>query len=178
VTHTLAPSAVSTRSSAHARGRYQWHPEPRVRRTMFTTPQPFPPPSGRPQAGLYRQVGVESQLAVASPHALVAMLFDGFMEAIAIARGAMREGETEPKGRAIGRAVRIVEEGLRGGLDLKAGGQLARDLDELYAYLTLRLTQANLRNDETALDECQRLVLPLQQAWTSIADEARRAAAR
>jgi flagellar protein FliS len=68
--------------------------------------------------------------------------------------------------------VRIVEDGLRGGLDLQAGGTLARDLDDLYAYLALRLTQANLRNDEAALDECLRLMQPLQQAWAAIADRA------
>ncbi|MDE2615035.1 MAG: flagellar export chaperone FliS, partial [Burkholderiales bacterium] len=110
-------------------------------------------------------------------HTLVAMLFDGFMEALAVARGAMRERRPEAKGTAIARAVRIVEEGLRGGLDLRAGGSLARDLDDLYGYLTLRLTQANLRNDEACLDECQRLVLPLQQAWASIAEQARDSAA-
>jgi flagellar protein FliS len=145
---------------------------------MFTPQPAFSPSVGRPHAGLYRKVGVESQLAVASPHAMVAMLFEGFMESIALARGAMREGQAAAKGHAIGRAVRIVEEGLRGGLDLQAGGALARDLNDLYGYLTLRLTQANLRNDESALDECQRLVLPLQQAWASIADEARRLAPR
>ena len=145
---------------------------------MFSTPRAFGPTTGLPHAGLYRQVGMESKLAVASSHALVAMLFDGFMESLAVARGALREGRVEVKGRAIGRAVRIVEEGLRGGLDMKAGGTLARDLDELYAYLTLRLTQANLRNDERALDECQRLVQPLQEAWAAIADEARRLESR
>lgn len=145
---------------------------------MFNPSSAFAGPAARPSAGLYRQVGMESQLAVASPHALVAMLFDGFMESIAIARGALREGRPEAKGRAIGRAVRIVEEGLRGGLDLKAGGTLARDLDELYAYLLLRLTQANARNDERALDECQRLLRPLQEAWLSIAEQARHWAPR
>jgi flagellar secretion chaperone FliS len=139
---------------------------------MFSPHPALRPSAARPHASLYRQVGVESQLAVASPHALVAMLFDGFMESLAVARGALRAGQAEAKGRAIGRAVRIVEEGLRAGLDLRAGGTLARDLDDLYAYLTLRLTQANLRNDEAALDECQRLVQPLQQAWSAIADQA------
>jgi flagellar protein FliS len=119
--------------------------------------------------GLYRQVGVESQLAGgATPHRLVAMLFEGFMEQVAIARGALRDGQAVVKGQAIGRAVRIVEEGLRAGLDLRAGGSLARDLNDLYSYLSLRLTHANLRNDEAALDECQRLMLPLQQAWSAI----------
>ena len=122
----------------------------------------------RQSAGLYQQVGVESQLAGASPHALVAMLFDGFMEAIAQARGGIRAGDAAAKGMAIGRAVRILEEGLRAGLDVRAGGSLARDLDDLYVYVTHRLTLANLRSDEAALDECQRLMQPLREAWLSI----------
>ena len=117
---------------------------------------------------LYQQVGVETRLSGATPHALVAMLFDGFMEAVAQARGALRQGDLAAKGHAIGRAVRIIDEGLRAGLDLQAGGVLARDLHELYGYLTLRLTLANLRNDEAMLDECQSLVRPLQEAWMAI----------
>ena len=121
------------------------------------------------RSNLYQQVGVETQVHGASPHQLVALLFDGYMESIAQARGAMRKGDRLAKGQAIGRAVRIIEEGLRAGLDLRAGGQLARDLHELYGYLTLRLTQANLRDDDAALDECQRLMTPLREAWLAIA---------
>ncbi len=123
----------------------------------------------RLSAGLYQQVGVESQLAGASPHALVAMLFDGFVESVAQARGAIRQGDAAAKGMAIGRAVRILEEGLRAGLDARAGGTLAKDLDDLYSYVAQRLTQANLRSDEAALEECQRLIQPLREAWASIA---------
>ena len=128
--------------------------------------------SGRSlHSGLYQQVGIETRLSAASPHQLVAMLFDGFMEALAQARGAMRSGDTAAKGQAVGRAVRIVEEGLRAGLNLKEGGALARDLNDLYGYLCLRLTIANLRNSEEALDECQRLMQPLREAWAAIADQ-------
>ena len=52
-----------------------------------------------------------------------------------------------------------------------AGGNLASDLSELYAYVTLRLTQANLKNDDAALEECRALVKPLQDAWQSIAQQ-------
>jgi flagellar secretion chaperone FliS len=72
------------------------------------------------------------------------------------------------------RAVRILEEGLRAGLDLKTGGTLARDLDDLYAYLGMRLTLANLRNDDAALAEVLRLIQPLAEAWKSIAPQVRR----
>ncbi len=117
---------------------------------------------------LYRQVGVETRLAAATPHQMVGMLFDGYMEAVAQARGALRNGQLAAKGAAIGRAVRIVEEGLRAGLDLDAGGALARDLHELYGYLTMRLTLSNLHNDEAGLAECQRLMEPLREAWAAI----------
>jgi len=128
--------------------------------------------SRRQPSTLYSQVGVETRVSGADPHQLVAMLFDGFQEAVAQARGALRSGDLAAKGTAIGRAVRILDEGLRAGLDLRAGGSLARDLDELYGYLGLRLTVANLRNDEAVLDECQRLMQPLREAWASIGDSA------
>ena len=136
---------------------------------MFSSAHPSP--FGRPpqMAQAYRTMAAETGVAAANPHRLVAMLYDGFLEALAEARGAMRAGQIERKGRAVVRAVRIVEEGLRGGLNLDAGGRLAADLDQLYGYVVLRLTQANLRNDEAALDECQRLLQPLRDAWMTMA---------
>ena len=122
----------------------------------------------RTPVNAYRMVGVETGVVTGSPHQLVAMLFEGFMDAVAQARGALAQGNVEAKGKAIGRAVRIIEEGLKAGLDAKAGGQLAADLRDLYDYVTLRLTQANLRNDDKLLEECRSLIEPLQSAWVSI----------
>ncbi len=147
---------------------------------MFASPYASPSSRSARSAlpgGLYQQVGVESLLSGATPHQLVAMLFEGWMEAVAQARGAIRQGNPAAKGQAIGRAVRIIDEGLRAGLDLNAGGSLALDLHDLYGYLTRRLTIANLRNDEAALAECQRLMLPLQEAWAAIGSAAQAAQA-
>ena len=135
---------------------------------MFASSFASQAPHRQMGGGLYRQVGVETRLTGATPHQLVAMLFDGYMEAVAQARGAMRNGQPGAKGVAIGRAVRILEEGLRAGLDLQAGGPLAQDLHDLYGYLTMRLTVANLHNNEEALDECQQLMQPLRDAWAAI----------
>jgi flagellar protein FliS len=60
---------------------------------------------------------------------------------------------------------------LKAALDHEGGGSLSRDLAELYDYLILRLTQANLRNDDQLLGECQRLVEPVRGAWASIAPQ-------
>lgn len=136
---------------------------------MFST-APRTPYGQRPQFAMaYRSMAAETGVADATPHRLVAMLYDGCLDAMNEARGAIRSGEIERKGRAIVRALRIVEEGLRAGLDRKAGGRLADDLDQLYGYVGMRLTQANLKNSEEAIDECQRLLQPLRDAWMSIA---------
>jgi flagellar secretion chaperone FliS len=119
-------------------------------------------------AGTYHQVGVETGVSSASPHQLVTMLYDGFNDAVIQAMNAMRLGEIEAKGKAIGKAARIVEEGLLSALDLDGGGRLADDLMALYSYVTRRLTHANLRNDPAALDECLRLMAPVRSAWIAI----------
>jgi flagellar secretion chaperone FliS len=104
----------------------------------------------------------------ASPHQLVTMLYDGLLEDIAEARSAMGQGDIERKGHAVGHALRIVEEGLRCGLNREQGGELAQNLNALYAYIAQRLTHANLYNDAAVLTECYSLVEPLRAAWTRI----------
>jgi flagellar protein FliS len=131
-------------------------------------------PAQRPQtahANAYRQIGVQTGVDAASPHRLVAMLFDGYFENVLRAKAAIAQGQIEQRGLAIGRALRIVDEGLKASLDLKAGGALANDLADIYAYVMLRLTQANLRGDIAALDECQAVMQPLRQAWDTIAPQ-------
>ncbi|RZL35436.1 MAG: flagellar export chaperone FliS [Rubrivivax sp.] len=119
------------------------------------------------RATLYAKVGLETDVQAASPHRLVAMLFDGVFDALAQATQAIQTGNIELKGRSLTRAVRILDEGLRAGLDLSAG-QLATDLRELYGYVCMRLTQANLRSDIAAIEECQRLLDPVRDAWAAI----------
>ena len=139
---------------------------------MYASPFAASPHAGHakaPSAHTYSRVAVETGVDAASPHKLVAMLFDGYFESLMRAKAAMAAGDVAMKGSEISRAVRIIEEGLKASLDLRAGGTLARDLADLYAYITVRLTQANLRNDVTALEECRALVKPLQDAWQAIA---------
>jgi len=119
-------------------------------------------------ASLYQTVKVDTGVSSASPHRLVEMLFEEFLASCARARGAMVKRDVADKGHAIGRAARIIEEGLRAGLNMQAGGQLAQDLNELYRYVTLRLTHANLQSDDAAVAECVALIQPLHDAWRAI----------
>jgi flagellar secretion chaperone FliS len=118
-------------------------------------------------ASMYAKVGLETDVQAASPHRLVAMLFDGMFDAMNQATQAIQAGNVELKNRALSRAVRILDEGLRAGLDMSAG-QLAVDLRELYGYVCTRLTQANLHSDLAAIEESQRLLSPVREAWNAI----------
>jgi flagellar protein FliS len=127
-------------------------------------------PTGRPRlpAQAYRQVGAETAVAAASPHRLVGLLFEAALESMREAIGALRQGRGEARRQAIARALRVIDDGLRAGLDRRAGGRLAADLDDLYSYLALRLAQANAQQDTAALEECVRLLEPLHEAWIAI----------
>lgn len=122
----------------------------------------------RSSGNMYRQIGIETGVSGATPHQLIGMLLDGALEAIAQARGALKAKQIEAKCKAITKAVRIVDEGLKASLDLDTGGELAANLNNLYAYVTTRLTQANLHSDDQALEECANLLSPLRDAWTGI----------
>lgn len=116
----------------------------------------------------YAHVGVESDVNAADPHKLILLLYRGAIEAIAQARIQMQRGQVALKGSSISKAISIIESGLRPSLNKEAGGELARNLDELYAHMVHRLITANLRNDPAILDEVSRLLIDLRQAWEQI----------
>jgi len=104
-------------------------------------------------AKAYRDVAVQTAVGTADPHRMILMLYDGAIEATRLAQAHMGARRIPAKCEALGKALRIVEEGLKASVDRKVGGQLADRLVALYDYITMRLLQANLRNDRSALEE-------------------------
>lgn len=127
----------------------------------------FSPANARAMSA-YRQVGVQSMVDSASPQQLIKMLFDGLLASINAARGAIERGDINEKVRHIGKAVRILQEGLLSALDREKGGELAGNLAALYEYCTSRLTLANARNDVGMVDEVAGLVNTVAQGWNEI----------
>ena len=116
----------------------------------------------------YQSVNTNAQLVDARPHRLIQMLMEGGLARMAQARGAMERGDVALKGMLIGKAVDIVG-GLREALNQEAGGEVAANLDNLYAYMTARLLEANLKNDQTLLDEVAELLREVKAGWDGIA---------
>lgn len=119
-------------------------------------------------AAAYKRVAADTGVQGADPHQLVSMLFDALLQSLVRARGALQARDIAAKGAAIGKAVRVLEEGLKAGLNMEQGGELAQNLRAMYDYSILRLTQANLRNDDAALAEVVALIEPVADSWQQI----------
>ena len=118
----------------------------------------------------YSTVRNQSNALDASPHRLIQMLFEGALERIAQAKGAMTQKQIPRKCELITKAINIVG-GLQGSLNDREGGQLAANLEALYDYIIRRLTKANFDNDPEILDECGRLLAELKMGWDAISPE-------
>lgn len=116
----------------------------------------------------YSNVGVETTVSSADSHKLISMLLQGALLAIANAKNAMLRKDIPEKGKSITHAIRIIGEGLQASLDKNVGGKLTQDLDALYDYMSLRLVEANAKNDSAMLDEVTGLLTEIKSAWDSI----------
>ena len=138
---------------------------------MFTSvsmrsANPFRPAGGN----AYKQIEAETAVSSASPHQLVTLLFEALQQSLFKAKAAMQCNDFQTKGQAIGRAVRILEEGLKAGLDMNQGGELALNLQTVYDICILKLTETNLRNSVALLDEVSSLIHPIADGWAQIKD--------
>ncbi len=120
-------------------------------------------------AKAYSSTQTYSSVAYADPHSLITQMFDGALKHIAQAKGSIERKDIANKGIHIGHAVAIIGS-LEGCLDHEKGGDLSRNLSDLYEYMNLRLAEANINNDLAKLDEVTRLILEIKGAWVQIPD--------
>jgi flagellar protein FliS len=123
-------------------------------------------------AAAYKRVSTQTSVDGASPHQLICLLYDALLVALRQSHAATMRSDTEVKGREIGKAVRILEEGLKAGLNDTVGGELATNLRGVYNYSISRLTRANIHNDAPMIQEVIELIEPVYDAWKSIAPQA------
>jgi len=117
----------------------------------------------------YLSTRASSSVHDASPHKLIALLFDSCQENLAIAKGAIDRKEIKKKAEAIKKAMDIVVR-LQASLDFEKGEQIAIRLDDLYTFCTNRLAMANALNDTTMIDEVYRVIAEIKAGWVSIGE--------
>src|SRR5262245_42117819 len=110
---------------------------------------------------------LEAEILGADPVKLVGILYRAAIEAVAGARLHVRNGEIRQRSLKITKASEILNH-LMQSLDHSAGGEISRNLAELYAYMQIRLNEANARQIEAPLAQVEQLLLTLAEAWRSV----------
>jgi flagellar protein FliS len=121
----------------------------------------------RSPSAMYQQQSAQGRVEDADPHQLTLLLFDSLVERIVQARGHLARRDLGGKASSVSRALAIVSE-LRSSLNHDVGGKLSERLESLYEYVSRRLLHAQARNDDAALEEAARLMMPMRDAWRDI----------
>lgn len=106
-----------------------------------------------------------TQVTTASPEKILLMLYDGAVNFSRMAHDRMNRGDIGGKGIYIGKALGIVME-LMNTLNHDAGGEIAGNLERLYAYIVSEFTNANINNDMKSLENAITILADLRDTWT------------
>ncbi|KKX64014.1 flagellar export chaperone FliS [Pseudomonas putida] len=120
----------------------------------------------------YQKVNSHAQISEASPHRLIQMLYEGGLDRLAQAKGAIARGDIAQKCLMITKAIDIIT-GLRQGLHEEKAEDPAsiQQLDSLYEYMNSQLLKANVSSDPEIIDEVVRLLTTLKSGWDAIAPQ-------
>ncbi len=117
--------------------------------------------------GRYQMVDVDSQVEGASPHKLIAILFEELTKAIDILLAAQRVGNRAKVIDKQARASSILI-ALETSLDFRNGGEVAVNLAQVYRE-SRRLVQLGARgNDAAPIDQARHMIGEISEAWTQI----------
>ena len=115
----------------------------------------------------YKRTNLEAELSVADPHRVIQMMFEGLIERLSQAKGAILRHDYEYKANRISKAVGIIN-GLQSSLDRTSNPDLGERMFALYNYMKELLGKASTSLEMQPIDECIELILPIKKAWDSI----------
>jgi len=116
---------------------------------------------------MWKKAYLESRILSADPIELIQILYEHAILTVGEARASLAVGDIAARSKAISRTIEILAE-LEGSLNHEAGGSISRNLGELYQYMRMRLTTANVKKEDAPLAEVESLLNTLAEAWNAI----------
>lgn len=113
---------------------------------------------------MYADDYVENGVLNADPIDLVCMLYSKAVQKLHLALERLEAEDIYGRSTAIAHAMEIIVE-LQGSLDLEKGGELARELADLYCYCQQRLGEANAQQKAEPIEEVIKLLSLLGEGW-------------
>lgn len=101
------------------------------------------------------------------------MLYEGAMKFVKQAMEAMDNNDIAKRGELIGRAYDIIME-LMSSLNHEVGGDMAKNLEQLYVYCLEELTRANLTSDKKRLENCLKVLNILYDGWSKAIEQVKK----
>lgn len=101
---------------------------------------------------------------------LVLMLYDGVLKFNKCAQRAIKDGDIEARNTYINRSRAIIGE-LKNSLNMEEGGEVAWNLSRLYDFSMDKLSEANLKNDNAAINAVTKVIGELKSSWEGIVSE-------
>ncbi len=124
-------------------------------------------------ANQYKQTAI----LTANRGQILLMLYEAAIKNVKKATIAIEKKDLSAKGLALGKALDIVNE-LLNTLDFEVGGEIARNLEGLYNFMTEQLIKANMENNKEPLAAVQKLLETLLSAWKVAVDQVNKGAAK
>ena len=108
----------------------------------------------------------QNNMGIDSPQKLISMLYEGVLRFIYRAKKAMDEGDIENKVLFLNKTNAIFFE-LMNSLDMSQG-QISEYLQGLYGRQIQLISEANITNDQSKLDEVVHVTRELLEAWRDV----------
>lgn len=112
---------------------------------------------------LYKQ----NQVMTAPKKKLLIMLFDGAIKNLKLAELSIESKDIEKTNTYISKTQNILTE-LMSTLNFEAGGDIAKNLYQLYEYMYNRLIRANIDKDIKAVKEVKIFMEELRDTWEQV----------
>ncbi len=116
----------------------------------------------------YQDVDLSSRIEAASPHGLVAILFDELLKSLDAMAAACRRRDFGQRGTRQARALSILL-GLESSLDYEGGGEVAASLGTIYREARRLTIAAADSNDAEQVLRVREMLNEIASAWEAIA---------
>lgn len=108
-----------------------------------------------------------NQVTTAPQKKLIIMLYEGAIKNLKLAKLAMEEKQIEKINEYLIKAQNIIME-LMTTLNFEVGGEVAKNLHQLYDYMYWKLIRANIDKDVDSINEVENYMEELRDAWAQI----------
>ncbi|MGD6831710.1 flagellar export chaperone FliS [Sutcliffiella halmapala] len=107
----------------------------------------------------------QNSVSTASPGELTLMLYNGALKFMRLAKKGIEEKNLELKNSNLIKAQKIVQELM---VTLNTDLEVSKSMLSMYDYMNRRLIEANIKNDESIIEEVEALMTEFRDTWKQV----------